>query len=133
MIEEHISYEDACAKVSEIKNGSAGKVFCLAVVSEDCPFCKDMMRDVIPEVIQKYKDSIELRTFDIAAQDSDYCIFPVENSPAFLFYVKGGKPFPAVRQGAAPLEEVMKEVERIIEVSNYQQYREDKGLNVTHH
>lgn len=133
MIEEHISYEDACTKVSEIKNGNAGKVFCLISVSEDCPFCKDMMSDVIPKVIEKFKDGIEFRTIDVAEQDSEYCIFPVEDSPAFLFYVKGGKPFPAIRAGAAPLEEVMKEVERIIEVGNYQKFREEKGLNVTHH
>ena len=119
MIEqEHISYEDACAQVNKVKNGEDKKVFCLAVVSEDCPFCKDMMKDVIPKVIDKFGDSIEFRTFDYAEQDSEYCIFPMADYPAFLFYVRGGKPFPAIRQGAAPLVEVMKEVSRIVDVNN---------------
>ena len=118
MIKEHISYEGACKRVSKIRSGEDKGVFCLVIVSEDCPFCTDMTKDVIPKVIDKFGDSIEFRTFDYAEQDSEYCIFPMADYPAFLFYVRGGKPFPAVRQGAAPLVEVMKEVSRIVDVNN---------------
>ena len=117
MIKEHISYEDACKRVSKIRNGEDKRVFCLVIVSEDCPFCTEMLKDVVPEVIAKFKDSIDFRTFDYDQQDSKYCIFPMADSPAFLFYVRGGKPFPAIRQGAAPLAEVMKEVGRIVDVN----------------
>jgi hypothetical protein len=117
MIKEHISYEDACKRVSKIRNGEDKRVFCLVIVSESCPFCTEMLKDVVPEVIDKFKDSIDFRTFDYDQQDSKYCIFPMTDSPAFLFYVRGGKPFPAVRQGAAPLAEVMKEVGRIVDVN----------------
>ena len=117
MIKEHISYEDACKRVSKIRNGEDKRVFCLVIVSESCPFCTEMLKDVVPEVIDKFKDSIDFRTFDYDQQDSKYCIFPMADSPAFLFYVRGGKPFPAVRQGAAPLAEVMKEVGRIVDVN----------------
>ena len=117
MIKEHISYEDACKRVSKIRNGEDKRVFCLVIVSESCPFCTEMLKDVVPEVIDKFGDSIEFRTFDYDQQDSKYCIFPMADSPAFLFYVRGGKPFPAVRQGAAPLAEVMKEVGRIVDVN----------------
>jgi len=117
MVKKHIKYEDACSEVSKIKRGERKDVFCLILVSENCPFCKDMMKDIIPEVINKFGNSIEFRTFDFDKQDSKYCIFPLTETPAFLFYVRGGKPFPAIRQGAAPLDEVMKEVGRIIEVN----------------
>ena len=117
MLSDTITYDEACSLVKDVKNGKSRKVFCMMIVTEDCQFCEDMMDNVMGKVEEEFIDDVEFMKMDIDKEESDNCIFPVTETPTFLFYVKGGKPFPTLRKGTAPVEDVIKDVNNIISVN----------------
>jgi thiol-disulfide isomerase/thioredoxin len=117
MLSDTITYDEACSLVKDVKNGKSRKVFCMMIVTENCQFCEDMMDNVMGKVEEEFIDDVEFMKMDIDKEESDNCIFPVIETPTFLFYVKGGKPFPALRKGTAPVEDVIKDINNIISVN----------------
>ena len=119
-----IIYDEAIDIVKDVKNGKTHKVFCIVIVEDGCKFCEDMMKNVMVEVEETFKENVDFAKLDISNEKSDNMIFPVFETPTFLFYVHGGTPFPAYRKGIASLENVKKDFAKIISVN--------EGLNGTH-
>ena len=112
-----ITYDEACDFVKDVKSGTSQKVFCVVVVSENCKFCKDMMKDVMKEVEEKFEKDVDFMKLDIGKEKSDSCIFPITDTPTFLFYIKNANPFITLRQGTAPAKNVIQDVEALISVN----------------
>ena len=64
-----------------------------------------------------FKEDIDFYKLNITNEKSDNCIFPILETPTFLFYLKGGDPFPAMRNGAGPLKEVIDGIRGIVDVN----------------
>ena len=112
-----INYDEACILVKALKEGNGQKLICIIIVEDGCPFRKDMMKNVMVEVQETYKEDVDFYKLNITNEESDNCIFPVAETPAFLFYIKGGEPFPALRSGVGPLKEVLEGVGKIVSVN----------------
>ena len=98
MLSDTITYDEACSLVKDVKNGKSHKVFCMMIVTENCQFCEDMMDNVMGKVEEEFIDDVEFMKMDIDKEE-------------------GGKPFPTLRKGTAPVEDVIKDVNNIISVN----------------
>ena len=117
MLSETITYDEAIIIVKALKESNGQKLLCIVVVAENCPFCEDMMENVMVKVAEGYKKDVDFYKLNITNEKSDNCIFPMLETPSFLFYLKGGDPFPALRNGAGPLNEVMSGIGNIVNVN----------------
>ena len=112
-----ITYDEAIIIVKALKESNGQKLLCIVVVAENCPFCEDMMENVMVKVEEEFKEDVDFYKLNITNEKSDNCIFPMLETPSFLFYLKGGDPFPALRNGAGPLNEVMSGIGNIVNVN----------------
>ena len=117
MLSEIITYDKACILVKALKESDGQKLLCIIIVADNCPFCKDMMKNVMNTVEEEFKDDIDFYRLNITNEKSDHCIFPIYDTPSFLFYVKGGDPFPVMRNGVGPVDEVLDGVGKIVKVN----------------
>ncbi len=68
-------------------------------------------------VKEKFGDDIDFVIFKPLLENNDNFIFPITKAPTTYFYIRGYRSFPIFRDGFAPLENVMKDVERIIKTN----------------
>ena len=117
MLSETITYDEAIIIIKALKESNGQKLLCIVVVAENCPFCEDMMENVMIKAEEIFKEDIDFYKLNITNEKSDNYIFPMDNTPAFLFYLKGGDPFPAMRNGAGPFKEVIDGIRGIVDVN----------------